>query len=246
MVNTPFVGLAALVEKAMAPLVRVVRGGVGLAGASLLVACVLQGPPAMAQSATQFTYQGRLDSGAGVASGRHDMRFTLWTAATDGTQAGSAICVDSVSVTDGLFSVPLDFGAAALLSQPRFLQIEVRSDTTPGNCGTGSFTMLSPRQALTSAPFAASTRGIAVSQDGKIGLGGLSPLRGLSMSGGVLIQDLNDEGITLSTNTLEVADANDEVAYRSASLRAASSGSGRRAPTHACTWSARSTGPVMP
>ncbi len=166
--------------------------------------------PAFAQSATQFTYQGRLDSGGGLASGTHDLRFTLWSALTGGAQAGSAVCLDQVRVTDGLFTVPLDFGAAAMQSQPRFLQIEVRQDETPGNCGTGSFTMLSPRQALTSAPFAANTRGLTVTADGKVGLGDTAPSRRLSVAGGALLLDTANEGMYVQTNSIDFVNASNE------------------------------------
>jgi hypothetical protein len=151
------------------------------------------------------------------ANGVFDVRFTPWSVASGpGTQLAPSVCVDDVVVVDGLFQVEVDFGAgpAWLNAASAFVQVDVRPDVTSGNCGGGSYTTLSPRQRVTAAPRSATTRGIVVSPDGKVGLGGFSPVRGLSMSGGVLIQDLNDEGITLSTNTLEVADANDEVAYR--------------------------------
>lgn len=172
---------------------------------------------ARAQSPTAFTYQGRLDDGGVPANGVYDIRFTPWTVASGpGTQLAPSVCVDGMDVVDGLFQVEVDFGAGSawLNAANAFLQVDVRADQTGGNCGTGTYTSLLPRTRVSAAPRSATTRGITVSQDGKVGLGGLSPLRGLSVAGGVLIQDLNDEGITLSTNTLEVADANDEVVYR--------------------------------
>jgi len=51
-------------------------------------------------------------------------------------------------VTDGVFTVALDFGAGAFDGDPRFLQVSVRSS------GGGGFTQLNPRQALTANPYA--------------------------------------------------------------------------------------------
>lgn len=186
-----------------------------LRACTLAVCSLLTAVPALAQSTTQFTYQGQLNSGGTPVSGSHDIRFSLWTAATGGSQAGTTICVDNASVTNGLFTIPLDFGAAAIQTQPRFLQIEVRSDVAPGNCNAGSFTTLSPRQSLTSAPFAANTRGLTVTPDGKVGLGGATPDRGLTMLGGVNIRDSANQGIFVLTDSLEIANAATEDAiYR--------------------------------
>ncbi|MGE0480371.1 MAG: hypothetical protein AB7Q17_07860 [Phycisphaerae bacterium] len=113
---------------------------------------------AFAQSTT-FTYQGRLEEAGAPAGGLHDLRFQLFSAASGGTQVGSTICVDSVNVVDGLFTVPIDFGAA-FDGNPRFLQVFVRSDSTPANCGSGVYTTLSPRQPVTATPYALKVPGI--------------------------------------------------------------------------------------
>lgn len=181
-----------------------------LCASAIAMCSLLTFQPTSAQSATQFTYQGQLDSGGGLADGTHDLRFTLWTLQSGGVQAGSAVCLDHVRVTDGLFTVPLDFGAAAMQSQPRFLQIEVRQDDTPGNCGTGSFTMLTPRQTLTSAPFAANTRGLTVTADGKVGLGDAAPSRRLSVGGGAFLLDTANEGVYVQTNSIDFVNASNE------------------------------------
>lgn len=108
---------------------------------------------AHAQS-TAFTYQGQLKSGAAVASGLHDMRFRLFDAAIGGTQIGTAVCVDNVSVASGLFTTTLDFGQQFATQAARFLEIEVRPDTGQNCVNTTGYTLLATRQLLAATPLA--------------------------------------------------------------------------------------------
>jgi trimeric autotransporter adhesin len=94
-----------------------------------------------------FTYQGRLTDGGQPASGKYDFKFTLRDAG--GNQVGSAALLEDVTVTDGLFTVKLDFGVTAFGAEARSLEAGVR----PG-ASTGSYTTLAPSQELTPAPFA--------------------------------------------------------------------------------------------
>ncbi len=93
---------------------------------------------------TAFTYQGSLSSGGVAANGPHDFEFVLFD--SGGTQLGSTITQSGVAVTNGIFSVSLDFGSL-FPGAARFLEIRVRAS------GVGAFTTLSPRQPLTSAPY---------------------------------------------------------------------------------------------
>jgi hypothetical protein len=98
---------------------------------------------------TGFNYQGRfLDSG-NPAAGTYDMRFTIYDAATSGTMIGSPVTAEDVSVSNGLFTAQLDFGAAAFTGEARWLEIAVR----PG-ASLDVFVPLVPRQSLASAPHA--------------------------------------------------------------------------------------------
>ncbi len=100
-------------------------------------------------AASDFTYQGRLESGGATANGTFDMQFRLFDAAVAGTQVGPTATNPAVQVDQGLFTIPLDFGAAALQSgQQRWIEISVR------NPGAPTYTTLSPRQKLTQAPLA--------------------------------------------------------------------------------------------
>ena len=68
-----------------------------------------------------------------------------------GAQVGATLCADNVSVIDGLFTVPLDFGPQ-FAGQERFLEIEVRADTGLDCANLVGFIVLSPLQPLTAAP----------------------------------------------------------------------------------------------
>lgn len=101
---------------------------------------------------TAFTYQGQLKQGGNNASGTYDLQLSLWDASAGPTQIGSTICVDNVAVTDGLFTISVDFGAGVFGTEARWLEIGVRSDNTAGNCNGGAYTTLAPRQRLTATP----------------------------------------------------------------------------------------------
>ena len=97
---------------------------------------------------TAFVYQGRLKSSGAPASGAHDFRFSLWDAEANGTQIGTNKELLGLPVASGLFSTPLDFGAAAFNGDARWLEIAVQAP------GGGGYTPLSPRQPLTPTPYA--------------------------------------------------------------------------------------------
>jgi hypothetical protein len=101
---------------------------------------------AFAQSSA-FNYQGRLNDTGAAAAGTFQFQFKLYDAASGGNQVGSTLSDVSVSVTNGTFSVSLDFGAAAFSGTDRYLEIAVRK--TAGD----SYTTLTPRQKINSAPY---------------------------------------------------------------------------------------------
>jgi len=98
---------------------------------------------------TSFTYQGRLTDGGTPANGNYDFIFQLYDASDGDNLLGHEMGVPSVPVTDGIFSVTIDFGANAFPGADRFLQIIVRRTGDPGIP-----TLLSPRQKLTATPYA--------------------------------------------------------------------------------------------
>jgi hypothetical protein len=107
------------------------------------------GTAASAPLSTSFTYQGRLTDGGNPANGSYDFRFILYDAEISGSQVGSTVNKDDVTVTDGLFTVKLSFGGGVFTGDERWLEIFVR----PG-ASTGPYITLTPRQALTATPYA--------------------------------------------------------------------------------------------
>lgn len=105
---------------------------------------------AHAQS-TSFTYQGKLTDGGNPASGSYDLQFSLFNSSSGGAQIGSTLTRSSTAVAGGVFTVQLDFGVSAFPGANRFLEIAVRP------AGVGSFTLLAPRQQISSTPYAIRT-----------------------------------------------------------------------------------------
>jgi len=102
--------------------------------------------PCFAQT-TEFIFQGNLKDGAATAHGNYDLEFRLFDALTDGSQIGSTLTRSNVAVSNGVFSVNLDFGSG-FPGADRYLEIRVRVS------GGGGHTILDPRQKVSSAPYA--------------------------------------------------------------------------------------------
>lgn len=100
---------------------------------------------------TAFTYQGKLNDGATAANGTYDFLFKVYDTMAVGTgnQVGSLQIRTTTVVTNGIFTVQLDFGSLPFSTgADRYLEIGVRQ-----NQGQ-NYTTLTPRQPLTSSPFA--------------------------------------------------------------------------------------------
>jgi hypothetical protein len=113
---------------------------------SLLVICLSLVTVAAQQTA--FTYQGKLTDNGSPASGSYDLQFGLFDSASGGVQIGSTQTVTNVLASGGVFTVTLDFGTAAFPGTARFLEISTRPR------GDGAFTLLMPRQQISSTPYA--------------------------------------------------------------------------------------------
>src|SRR5687768_15749895 len=85
---------------------------------------------------TAFTYQGRLDDGANPAAGIYDLRFTIYDLNSGGSAMAGPLTNSATGVSNGLFTVTLDFGPAVFDGNPRWLEIAVRTN------GAGGFTTL--------------------------------------------------------------------------------------------------------
>jgi hypothetical protein len=105
-------------------------------------------PSAFSQG-TAFTYQGSLTDSGSPANGNYDIEFYLRDAASGGSPVGTTNTLAPVAVSNGLFTVTLDFGAGIFDGSSRWLEIGVRT-----NGSVTAYTTLSPRQALTPSPYA--------------------------------------------------------------------------------------------
>jgi hypothetical protein len=147
---------------------------------------------------TAFTYQGRLNDGASPANGLYDFEASLQDSGSN-TVAGPLVV--SATVSNGLFSLALDFGATQLTGEDRWLQLAVRTN------GAGSFTPIFPPQQLTSTPYAvraanaaaAVTAGsvAATNITGAIGLAQLPAT--LVTNGADFVGTFNGDGLSLAS-----------------------------------------------
>jgi N-acetylneuraminic acid mutarotase len=125
---------------------------------------ILFGGTALHGQGTAFTYQGRLQDGTNHATGSYDISFSVWNNAAGASQVGSSVTNLAIGVTNGLFTVTLDFGLGIFDGTPRWLEINMRTN------GNGAFSTLSPRQALTAAPYAIHAGGVSA-----VGISGTIP-----------------------------------------------------------------------
>ena len=130
---------------------------------SLLLPAVLAiVTPALEAQLTTFTYQGQLTDADQPANGSYDFQFGLASAATGAlVPLGSdpnPIAVTPVTVTDGVFTVEIDFGANAFIGAERWLEISVRPAGS-----ADPYTTLSPRQRINATPYASFAAGVNAS-----------------------------------------------------------------------------------
>ncbi len=111
---------------------------------------------------TAFTYQGRLNDAGAPANGAYDFQFRVSDSLTNGSFSGGVIMLDAVGVSNGLFTVTLDFNNAFASGSARWLDIGVKTN------GGLDYNYLVPRQAITATPYAITaggvTGGVAASQ----------------------------------------------------------------------------------
>lgn len=101
-----------------------------------------------------ITYQGYLSDEGEAAEGAYDFTFTVFPSATGGISV-AVVALENVSVTRGIFTTQLDFGADVFTGAPRYLEIGVRAGDS-----SGGYTTLTPRQLLSPAPSALALPGL--------------------------------------------------------------------------------------
>jgi hypothetical protein len=107
---------------------------------------MVAGTASGAPQTSVLSYQGELTISGSPASGLHDMQFRLYDASSGGAQIGSTLTNIALPVNNGRFMTQLDF-AGAFAGEERWLEISVRPT------GGGAYTLLTPRQRITSAPY---------------------------------------------------------------------------------------------
>ena len=134
---------------------------------AIFVSLILAAAAATARAqTTTFTYQGRLTDNNFPANTTYEMQFKLFDTSSGGLQlpqptpititftvAGS----NAVSIVNGAFTVPLDFGSGVFTGADRWLEISVRKPSDPPG-----FTLLTPRQQITSSPYSLRASGAAI------------------------------------------------------------------------------------
>ena len=148
-----------------------------------------------------FTYQGKLTDGGSAPTGAYDFRLILYNADAGGSQVGTTLTADDVAVTAGAFTVVLDFGPNIFDGQARWLELAVRQGAS-----TGVYTVLSPRQPVTPAPYA-----IFAAKAGSVANGGITAAQlapgavtGAAIASGAITADKIPDG-AISTNKLSPA-----------------------------------------
>lgn len=144
---------------------------------------------------TAFTYQGRLYDGTNPANGIYDVQFSLFGTPTGGTTIAGPSTKLRVAVSEGLFTVALNFGAAVFTGEERWLEISVRTN------GATGFVALSPRQPIAVIPYAiqaanaSNLLGILAVEQGGTGAGAprdaLANLDGASLTESNLFNGVN-------------------------------------------------------
>jgi hypothetical protein len=112
-----------------------------------ILLCSSLGTSVLAQG-TSFAYQGSLHDNGGAANGNYDLQFYLRDALTAGNPIGPTNTIAPLAVSNGQFTVVLDFGAV-FEGSLRYMEIGIRT-----NGSAAAYTTLSPRQQISTTPYA--------------------------------------------------------------------------------------------
>jgi Collagen triple helix repeat (20 copies) len=99
--------------------------------------------------AEEFTYQGELQFQSQLVNDICDFQFRLYDAAIAGNQIGVQVDILNITVTDGRFTVDIDFGPGVFDGTNRWIEIDVLIASQGG-----VYTTLTPRQKVRATPVA--------------------------------------------------------------------------------------------
>lgn len=107
----------------------------------------------IAATQTAFTYQGQLKNSGFPVNTSADFFFKVFTGpAPADPSVGNSVQYSNVAVTNGLFTLDLDFGNNVFDGDPRWLGVSVRVPHDPTD--SLPYTDLAPRQMIMPAPYA--------------------------------------------------------------------------------------------
>jgi len=132
-----------------------------------------------------FTYQGTFADSGQPANGNYDFEFVLYTVATGGSAVQTVTKAD-LAVNGGLINTVIDFGAETYNGAVRWVEVSVRQGES-----TGSYTALTPRQALTGVPYAL---GLPMPFQRIVNTGAQAAFRIAAADGGTAIEGYNPIG----------------------------------------------------
>ncbi|HZY40666.1 MAG TPA: hypothetical protein VFF59_01565, partial [Anaerolineae bacterium] len=120
---------------------------ISFAAVAVLMLALTGSASAQGPAGSAFTYQGRLIKNNQPVSGNCALSLSIWDAGADGTFLNSNTFA-TVPISNGLFTVQLDYGAGAFTGEARWLETAVKCT------GDANYITLSPRTRLTAAPYA--------------------------------------------------------------------------------------------
>src|SRR6266496_2820041 len=145
---------------------------------------------------TAFSYSGLFDDNNLPANGTYDFRFTLETNETAVAQIGVPVQKDAQIVTDGAFTVSLDF-PNAFDGSDRWLEIEVRTNGINAN-----FTKLTPRAKVAATPYAITAENLSGNIDASQLNGAIRTVDGANGPNLIAGSDNNTVGAGVSGATI--------------------------------------------
>ena len=126
-----------------------------------IAVALLAGSEMTRAQGTAFTYQGRLASNGVAANGAYDLTFGLYPTNLGGIAVGSILTNPAVAVSNGLFTTTLNFSNAFNSGLSYWLEMGLQ----PAGA-TNGFTLLSPRQSITPAPYAIAAANVSGTVNG--------------------------------------------------------------------------------
>lgn len=161
----------------------------------LIAALCLQ---AQAQG-TAFTYQGMLQDGGASANGVYDLQFRLFDAATSGSVVAGPLTNSATTVSNGVFVTTVDFGSSPYTGGDLWLELAVSTNAA------NAFSVLTPRQHLTPAPYAILAGTAAHTAANSVNAGSILPntIGPGKISNGTVVRSLNGltDLLTLNAGT---------------------------------------------